>query len=176
MNIPNISHQIMDSESLSKYLQEPRLCLLLNPDLSEIDIQSLLQKGFCYVVDVPYRGKDHLAVVDGVYRKPLEKSHVEQAVKFLEPTYGVKKNHSSMSRIFDKLIEEPELCRLVNENVPDVVLRRLRRTLWFIEIEHERRMREGIVCAYFEDNPDEIIVPRAVDVHGNEYVSSGFGV
>ncbi|RKU34449.1 hypothetical protein C6495_07555 [Candidatus Poribacteria bacterium] len=55
---------------LDELLEEPQLCMLLNPNLHAWQIGLLIPQS--YVVDVDYEGTEHLAVIWGFYRPPRD--------------------------------------------------------------------------------------------------------
>lgn len=57
-------------EILGELLEEPQLCMLLNPNLHAWQIGLLIQQ--FYIVDVNYDSTEHLAVVWGFYKQPRE--------------------------------------------------------------------------------------------------------
>lgn len=55
----------MPSEILDELIDTPRLCMLLNPNLTQRQIQSLVDT--FYVVDIKHEGAPHLAAVWNFY-------------------------------------------------------------------------------------------------------------
>ena len=70
MNTPNLT----DSALFEKLIEQPQLCMLLNPDLSTEQLSMLA--GTFFVVDIEHEGKTRLAVVCGHYRKHPETESV----------------------------------------------------------------------------------------------------
>ena len=60
------------SAIIDKLLDTPRLCMLLNPDLSQQQIQSLVDT--FYVVDIEHEGEQRFAVVCGFYLRPEDET------------------------------------------------------------------------------------------------------
>lgn len=56
------------SKILDKLLDEPQLCMLLNPELSQQQIQALVD--VFYIIDIEHEGEQRLAVVCGFYLRP----------------------------------------------------------------------------------------------------------
>lgn len=58
----------MPSEILDELIDTPRLCMLLNPNLTQRQIQSLVD--VFYIVDIEHEGEQRLAIVCGFYLRP----------------------------------------------------------------------------------------------------------
>ena len=52
--------------------------------------------------------------------------------------------------ILEKLIEKPQLCMLLNENLPLDLINSLEQIFYVVEIEHESKMRTAVVCGYYK--------------------------
>ena len=60
------------SEILDELIDTPRLCMLLNPKLTQKQIQSLVDT--FYVVDIEHEGEQRFAVVCGFYLRPEDET------------------------------------------------------------------------------------------------------
>ena len=51
--------------------------------------------------------------------------------------------------ILEKLIEKPQLCMLLNENLPLNLINQLEQIFYVVEVEYENKMRAAVVCGYY---------------------------
>ena len=58
------------SEILDELIDTPRLCMLLNPKLTQKQVGALTNA--FYIVKVEHEGKPHLAVLCGFYQQPRD--------------------------------------------------------------------------------------------------------
>lgn len=70
------------------------------------------------------------------------------------------------SALFEKLIEEPQLCMLLNPNLSTTQVAALTDTFFVVDIEHEGHTRLAVVCGLFQKQPDEL-PGVVVDAWGN---------
>ena len=68
-------------------------------------------------------------------------------------------------KIFEKLIEEPQLCMLLNKDLSTAQLASFADTFFVVDIEHEGETRFAVVCGYFRKQPE--VEPKLLDPWGN---------
>jgi len=135
-----------DQEKIQDMLaeDEPLLCFVLNPDLSEEQLQQTRREG--HVVEVTYDNKEVLAVVCGLYKsrkpRPLE-------IEKLLDTY-------TRIDILDKLITEPTLCYLLNKALADEkTILKMEQAYTMLDVNHKNENRRAIACAYYTNKEGE---------------------
>ena len=52
--------------------------------------------------------------------------------------------------ILEKLIEKPQLCMLLNENLHLNLINQLEQIFYVVEVEYESKMRAAVVCGYYK--------------------------
>ena len=69
------------------------------------------------------------------------------------------------SVMFDKLIETPRLCMLLNKDLSTAQLAALADTFFVVDIEHEGETRFAVVCGFYRKQPES--KPMLLDPWGN---------
>ena len=71
------------------------------------------------------------------------------------------------SVMFEKLIEEPQLCMLLNKDLSTAQLAGLADTFFVVDVEYEGEIRFGVVCGLYRKPPTEEAKPMLLDAWGN---------
>ena len=59
-------------EILGDLLEQPQLCMLLNPNLTRAQLGKLIE--IFYIVDVQHEGESHPAIICGFYLRPEDET------------------------------------------------------------------------------------------------------
>ena len=77
----------------------------------------------------------------------------------------LQKPNLTDSALFEKLIEEPQLCMLLNKDLSTAQVAGLTNTFFVVDVEYEGETRLAVVCGLFRKQP---VMPAAVvDPWGN---------
>lgn len=71
------------------------------------------------------------------------------------------------SVLFEKLIEEPQLCMLLNRELSTAQLAALADTFFVVDVEHEGETYFSVVCGHYRKPIDEDVKPKLVDPWGH---------
>ena len=73
-------------------------------------------------------------------------------------------NLAEQSELFEKLIETPRLCLVLNPDLTKSQLRMLRDTYYVIPIEVEGVKRRAILCGFYQRSRDEEVEAQIHDL------------
>ena len=71
------------------------------------------------------------------------------------------------SVMFEKLIEDPQLCMLLNKDLSTAQLAGLAATFFVVDVEYEGETRFAVVCGLYRKPPTEEAKPMLLDAWGN---------
>ena len=153
-----------DDDEIGEMLQAgPRLCFLLNPDLSKRQVAA-----FCdalYVVDVERNGQTHFAVLAGCFKGEL----TEAARAGIQNFWIGAGEHT----LFEAILTEPELCVLLGDRIAHSQLDLFTQALIVIGVDHEEQQRYACVAAYYEQPPLDEVPTEMVDFWVESEVEGG---
>ena len=66
--------------------------------------------------------------------------------------------------IFSEIIEEPQLCMLLNPKLTKQQVGALMRTFYIVTLEHEGKQRLAILCGFYQRSRDADVEPQVFDL------------
>ena len=77
-------------------------------------------------------------------------------------SFDIHDNLENKPNILGELLEQPQLCMLLNPNLTRAQLGKLKEIFYIVHIEHEGKSRRAIVCGWFQQ--EHTPQPHIVDM------------